>query len=210
MQQLKRALRKEINHRLKQMDVNHRDQQSSMLQAKMLSCDPYKKATTVGVYISMPVEPITHTILTDLLRHDSGKICYVPLITEDDGTIKMFRIYDLNDLSSLRHNRWGIPEPTPFYDDGAQTIPREQPDNLDLLIVPGLAFDSKGGRLGRGKGYYDKYISKWQQLSAEKGVNMPVTVSIAFREQLVPEIPLEQHDRRIDYVIVPDDVDIHS
>lgn len=66
----------------------------------------------------------------------------------------------------------------------------------DLLIVPGLGFTRKGGRLGRGKGFYDRYIAK----------NNIKTIGLSYREQLKDELPLESHDKLLDIVITADEV----
>jgi len=141
MIQIKRALRKEIKARLSSMDTFSQSSQSNALQNKLLSSDFFKNATSVGVYLSMPSEPSTINIVENLLRKDSGKVCYVPVIQEGDETLKMMRVYDMNDLHSFTRNKMNIPEPNTLYTDknGNSMIREEAPHNiaLDLLVVPG-------------------------------------------------------------------------
>lgn len=66
----------------------------------------------------------------------------------------------------------------------------------DLLVVPGLGFSPKGARLGRGKGFYDRFITKHKM----------ITVGLCFKEQLKNDLPLEGHDKLLDIVITPDEV----
>ncbi|KNF00072.1 hypothetical protein PSTG_06694 [Puccinia striiformis f. sp. tritici PST-78] len=95
-------------------------------------------------------------------------------------------------------------------------------EGLDLILLPGLAFDRFGNRLGHGKGYYDEYLEEYdcspsspnldQTTSTEtpeNGRKSPVLVGICLREQLLPEkefIPVHAHDRKLDYIISPDEV----
>lgn len=72
---------------------------------------------------------------------------------------------------------------------------------MDLVIVPGLAFSKNGDRLGRGKGYYDRFLSSCRT----KNKNL-FTVALAFAEQINENIPTESHDTKIDLVLFPDDV----
>lgn len=68
---------------------------------------------------------------------------------------------------------------------------------LDLVIVPGVAFTSNGGRLGHGKGYYDSFL----HLLTKEQAHKPTTVALAFKEQIVEEVPLHEHDVKIDYIL---------
>ncbi len=67
-------------------------------------------------------------------------------------------------------------------------------DKIDIIIVPGVAFDSRCYRLGRGKGFYDRYLRK---------VNSVLTIGVCFDHQMLPEIPIEKHDIPVDRVISP-------
>lgn len=72
---------------------------------------------------------------------------------------------------------------------------------LDLLVLPGLAFDPSGGRLGRGGGYYDKYVTRLLARCAERGWPAPALVALAYRAQMVAAVPMEGHDRPVDAVV---------
>ena len=74
------------------------------------------------------------------------------------------------------------------------------PGGLDLILMPGLGFDRAGNRLGRGKGFYDSYLERCSGHARGK----PYTVALAFKEQLCPDIPVDDNDVLIDEVLYED------
>lgn len=72
--------------------------------------------------------------------------------------------------------------------------------------MPGLAFDRAGRRLGRGGGYYDKFIAAARRRAEQRGWPAPLLVALAFRAQLVGEVPVEEHDARVDAIVTADEV----
>lgn len=74
------------------------------------------------------------------------------------------------------------------------------PGGLDLILMPGLGFTRQGARLGRGKGFYDTYLQKYR----DKFGRLPLTVALAFYEQLVDEIPCSENDVPVDLVLFED------
>ncbi len=86
-------------------------------------------------------------------------------------------------------------------------------DGLDLILAPGVAFDHTGGRLGHGKGYYDRYLTRAEQWATKRGVPAPVTVALALREQVLPpseRVPADERDRVLDGIIAPDGTSLRS
>lgn len=71
---------------------------------------------------------------------------------------------------------------------------------LDLIFLPGLGFDKDGNRLGRGKGYYDTYLKRCGQHQEVK----PYTMALAFKEQICPQVPVDEHDMKVDEVLYED------
>lgn len=70
---------------------------------------------------------------------------------------------------------------------------------LDLIFMPGLGFDKQGNRLGRGRGYYDAYLKRCMQQPVK-----PYTMALAFREQICPQVPVDEHDMKVDEVLYED------
>ena len=82
----------------------------------------------------------------------------------------------------------------------APVSPPHAEGGLDLIFLPGLGFDKDGNRLGRGKGYYDTYLKRCVQHQEVK----PYTMALAFKEQICPQIPVDEHDMKVDEVLYED------
>ena len=109
----------------------------------------------------------------------------LPVFSDGSGSYRLYKI-DSPDRD-LKKSGDGSMEPDPAK---CKEVPI---DCIDIAIVPGLAFDEKGGRIGPGDGTYDRLIP-----------NLPVTtrkVSLAFEDQIVPLVPMESHDRHVDIII---------
>ena len=78
------------------------------------------------------------------------------------------------------------------------------PEAIDLVIVPGVAFDASCRRLGQGRGYYDTFLEKLSAARAAQGLPPALTVGLGLQEQLVDEVPIDPHDIALDYVCLPD------
>lgn len=137
----------------------------------------FRAARTVGLFCSLTDEPGTAEALA---RWGAVKRIVVPRV---EGDVMRFYEYD---PQTLCPGAFGIAEPGP----AARLC---DPSEIDLVIVPGTAFTASGIRCGRGRGYYDKYLSL-------PGVHA-VKVGVCFAHQLVGELPAEPHDVAMDYVI---------
>jgi 5-formyltetrahydrofolate cyclo-ligase len=199
---LKNELRKSIGHQLKSLASSQRDRQGNYLTKKLLKTEVYRKSKRISLYVDLPSEVPTLPIIQDIFSNPE-KSCFLPKISES-GDMKMLRIYSMDDYTSLplvQHAKFALREPTLEY----KGRPREEVFlngvMLDLMIVPGVAFDSRGGRLGRGKGFYDRFIHKCEMECNNLKIPMPYLVSMAFSIQRVAEVPVDQWDRKIDQVI---------
>jgi len=182
---------------LSQKDI---DLQGTNVQKQILSSEVYSKSRYVGVYLSMGKELPTQLILNDLLRPDSGKVCFIPFIDNSQNKIKMLKVNSEADIKeNFKPNKWGILEP----------INHDQRENaldaktLDLLIVPGLAFSLRGARCGRGKGYYDRFIEESETVMVNVGLPPPITLGVGFSCQEVEDIPMMPTDKYLNKVLFP-------
>ncbi|KAL5112656.1 hypothetical protein TcWFU_008115 [Taenia crassiceps] len=206
----KQDLRKHMKLILASIPSSVRSKYSELLTQSVLTHEFYKAAKGISIYVSLATEPDTSTLIGAALG--MGKIVVVPQIISEAlgrssklsarlGLMRMRRLDDLDQLLSWPLNMFGVREP-PQPSDGV-----DQDDALthfmDLFIVPGLAFTMKGERLGRGKGFYDRYLTgiRGFYLEAHPNRPLPCTLALAFPEQIVDRMSTEQHDVFIDAVI---------
>ncbi|KND00899.1 5-formyltetrahydrofolate cyclo-ligase [Spizellomyces punctatus DAOM BR117] len=194
---LKNALRKDMRKRLAQVPADIVRKESNIVIQKLFAMKEYQQSRNISVYISMPSGEVSTTeIIRDLF--DKGKKCFIPRC--DGNVMEMVRLVSWDDYKALPTNKWNIPEP--LLDEARENA--LQSEGLDLVIVPGLAFDGEGWRMGHGKGYYDRYLRKVADWSASAGKPPPITVALALSEQVIESpVPRESFDQKPHYVITP-------
>ncbi len=136
----------------------------------------FRQAKVVALFSALPDEPDTREVLA---RWSESKVLLVPRV---EGEVMHFFRYD---VSKMCDGAFGILEP--------QQEEVVSPTQIDLMIVPGVAFTSEGDRMGRGKGFYDKYLV---QLRPDA-----IRVGVCYAHQLVEKLPTEPHDVRLDCVV---------
>lgn len=173
----KKAIRKEIKKKIQALHATDKENQRRIVSEKLQKLPQFKNAETIMLFWSMDDEICTHPLIEAI--GDSKQIL-LPVIENDLLIVKLFQGKEM----LVADNPFRIGEPI------GQTIMNPQPD---LVIMPGLAFDEKCNRLGRGKGYYDKFLST--------GNFSAPLIAIAYNEQIVASIPTEPHDVPIDGII---------
>jgi 5-formyltetrahydrofolate cyclo-ligase len=183
MQDRKKAIREQAHaNRNAQTD---KDELSKEICAKFAALPEYVRAKTVLYYIDVRSEVRTRHDLPSALTQ--GKKIVVPWCN-DQGELELFHLESMDELSI---GMYKILEPKPEL----RTLASKQvkPQDLDLVMVPGVAFDRTGARMGHGKGYYDKLLQHAR-------LDAPL-VALAFECQLFPEIPTAAHDIFMDMII---------
>ncbi|MCX6768088.1 MAG: 5-formyltetrahydrofolate cyclo-ligase [Candidatus Micrarchaeota archaeon] len=146
---------------------------SAAILERLFACSEYKRAKAVMFYVSTGREVDT---LPAIRRALGEKTVAVPFV--QGGEIVPVRI---NGMDELVPGSFGVLEPRREAVDGNRVEPRE----IDLVVVPGVAFDGKGNRVGYGKGYYDKFLKKTRGAAA---------VALAYEFQVLQSVPVEEHD----------------
>lgn len=154
-------------------------EKSLLIQRNLLSTEQYAYSKVIALYSSIHNEVDTGLVISDALS--SGKTVLLPSISSGE---MFFR--ELSDMKKLRKGQYGIMEPGEYgmvFDPGL----------ADMLILPGVAFDLNGHRIGYGKGYYDRTLHNLEGSGK--------LVAICYDFQLVDEIAGEPHDIRVDMII---------
>lgn len=149
----------------------------------------YEAANTVLWYAHCRTEVRTLPALQQALN--GYKRTAVPYCTVDNAANKVLGLWHLQALDELQPGMWNILEPPKQRWQEAER--KVEPVELDLLMVPGVAFDSRGGRLGNGAGYYDRLLANVRPDALKVGV--------CFQSQLLPGIVMQPHDQRMDFVL---------
>lgn len=187
MQKLKAEQRRQAYQaRSRQAD---RETLSRIIGARFMALDAYRRAQTVMVYIGCKTEVGTQPVILEMLAGD--KCLVIPYCTRDDHGHPKLGLWRLADFAELSPGTWGILEPpkSRWGEPGKEIEPTE----IDLIMVPGVGFDRRGGRLGNGAGYYDRLLVCVR----------PDTVlcGLCFESQLFDEIAVEPHDVAMDVVV---------
>ena len=183
----KTAIRKQAHENRRQQQ--EKDAVSERIVGRFMDLPEYEKAGTVMFYVDVRDEVRTRQALPEALA--SGKRIVVPYCL--DGELELFW---LENMDELELGMYRILEPKVELRDVAAK--RLTPTDLDLVMVPGVAFDRNGGRTGHGKGYYDKLLQH-----ARKDAPL---IALSFECQLFEEIPAESHDIFMDKVVTEDAV----
>lgn len=197
----KKQLRKQVRSKMRELSKQDIKGQSLQVWKRLFDLPVYQEAKSIGLFLSMPSGEID----TDpAIRHavEAGKQIYVPQVGKnfEQADMELLKVEQTaaNPEELFHHswprNKWEIPEPPP-----EMPIVLAKEGDIDVLVVPGLAFDRKGERLGQGKGYYDRFIQ--HMISTDKKI--PRLIAVGLTCQLVDEIPVESYDKRMDLVLIP-------
>jgi len=178
---MKERIRRQLTEIRDAYDPRELDRLSERIKVNLFSAPEFMDAKSVMFYASKGSEVRTWDMILDAVA--AGKIVSVPCTDVKSNTIEAYRILSGQDM---RKGPYGIAEPR------AEYCERVEPKDIDIVIVPGKAFDRKGERIGYGKGYYDRFLSAAPETMA---------IGLAYDFQLVEEIPSEEHDVRVSMIV---------
>ncbi|MCI2058764.1 MAG: 5-formyltetrahydrofolate cyclo-ligase [Oscillibacter sp.] len=174
----KKQLRSEVRAAMRQMDEGYAARADKAIAATILKLPEYQSAGTVFCFATFGREINTHPILEDALR--AGKRLCVPLCTG----MGLMELHIITSLSQLTPGSYNIPEPP-------AESPTVTPDEVDFAVIPCLSCDHAGRRLGRGGGFYDRFLADYRSGAV-----------MVCRERLIrEELPVEPHDRPVHWVV---------
>lgn len=177
----KNILRKEILERRNYLELDNKIKYDKVIFKKLINSDIYKRSKKIFTYISFGSEVDTKKFINYAIS--DNKDIYVP---KTDKVNKEMLAIKINSLNNMNVDKLGILEPK-------HVDKSKVGDKFDLIIMPGVAFDKNGNRIGYGGGYYDKYISKINDKC--------VKLALAYELQIVENIKSEIHDIKVDFII---------
>ncbi|KAL6559436.1 5-formyltetrahydrofolate cyclo-ligase, mitochondrial [Orobanche gracilis] len=206
----KKALRSQVKKELKSMDPILRSHEDDVIQRIILEAPWFRSCRRLCAYISCGAlrEVDTSKIISEILKNTGQddishlrKKLYVPRVEDKNSFMRMMNISILDDLIA---NSMDILEPAPYDAEGNE---REDvmfaSEPVDLFLLPGLAFDKSGRRLGRGGGYYDSFLAKYQELANDRKWKKPLFVALTYSRQILEDgvIPITPNDVPVDALV---------
>jgi 5-formyltetrahydrofolate cyclo-ligase len=179
----KAAIRKQAHSARRELP--NKDELSRLILSRFVDLPEYKDAGTVMYYVDVRDEVRTRHALPNAIA--SGKRIIVPWCN-DEGELELFHLKSMDELET---GMYGILEP--LAELRSRDDKHVDPQDLELIMVPGVGFDRRGGRTGHGKGYYDKLLEHAHP-------DAPL-VALAFECQMFDEIPMQPHDIFMDKVL---------
>lgn len=184
----KHQIRNDITKKLGALSESELSEKTRKIENRLFEFANFLEAKISLLYINCSTEVISQEILKRCFAYN--KIVVLPAFDVEKFEMKLMKVDDLE--TDLKIGPRGILEPDP---DRCKTVPI---DSIDIAIIPGVAFDEKGGRIGSGEGYYDRLIPK-----------LPITtrkVALALESQIIQQVPMESHDKHVDIIITEERV----
>ncbi|MBF0466850.1 MAG: 5-formyltetrahydrofolate cyclo-ligase [Nitrospirae bacterium] len=178
----KTTLRKKILGIRDSLDKEGRRQKDDMIKTRLYSLNELLGAGCIMFFASFKTEPNTFPMIEQALA--MKKTVILPRVNREKHILEAYKV---NTLNGLKLGYMGILEPDSDLSEPVNGAA------IDLIVLPGAAFDRAGGRLGYGGGYYDGFISALGK--------RPCLVAICYREQVISEVPVESHDVRVDKIV---------
>ena len=174
----KSAIRNRIKKMRRKQDPSTIIKKSSAIWKFLLSLPEYRRAKTIAFYASIEKEGEVATLemIEDSLTQNK-KVC-LPKVVAD-----RLKFFDVKSVKELKEGAFGILEPIGD---------KIKPEQIDMVVLPGIAFDATGNRIGFGRGYYDRFLKKVKNVSR---------IALAFDFQIVDKIPSTKPDVRVHKII---------
>lgn len=179
----KRIIRKKMIKTLELLDKKELAKKASAIEERLFDFANFIEAKIPLLYMSTSCEVRTDQIIKR--SYDANKIVVLPAFSKEKFNAKLMKVDNFK--TDLKSGPRGMSEPNP---KKCKVVPL---DKVDIAIIPGVAFDEKGTRIGLGNGCYDRLIPKLA-LTTRK-------VALTFEEQMLTQIPLESHDKQVDIII---------
>lgn len=184
----KYTLRKDIEKKFSVLSEGEFAKKNKAIEQRLFEFANFLEARIALFYINVGCEVATINLIKK--SHEYNKIVVIPVFNQTNITYKLMKVDNID--TDMVEGPLKIREPNP---SKCKVVPIEC---IDIAIIPAIAMDEKGGRIGPGDGFYDRLIPE-----------LPVTtrkVGLAIENQIIPQIPMESHDKYVDIVITDERV----
>ena len=188
MKEEKKALRKDVLSRCELLPHEDVAAFSGSISEKLFALPEYQAAKTIMFFVNFNKEVVTLDMIPHSFSH--GKRVIVPKTVQKERRMILSEIFDVKE--DLAPGLWGILEPKK---DKLRPVDAKE---IDFVVVPGVAFDEQGNRLGYGGGFYDRFFNDLRE-----GVPL---VAVTYELQMVPQVPVAEWDRQVDIIITEERV----
>lgn len=177
----KAKLRKEFLQKRSSLDDFSLKQINNKIFQRFINSKIYKDSNNIMIYISFDTEVNTHIIIDHIISQ--GKKVIVPITDSENKKLIPSELHSMNELELGFYN---------ILTPKKEFIRVFNPDDIDLIVVPGIVFDKKGYRIGYGGGYYDRFL---------KNLSSTYKISLCYDFQLIDSVPNEDYDILIDSIL---------
>lgn len=175
----KEELRKVMRNRRNSLSLNEIYAQTEKCFMHLQTMPEFQESEWIYCYLAIGSEVDTISLVSRFIK--MGKKVAAPKVERDE-----IAFYEIGSIRECRPGVFGILEPASY---------KAPADEKGLILLPGLAFDMSGNRLGYGGGFYDKYLKSHPDYPC---------AALAFELQILDEVPHEEHDKTVDYIITPE------
>jgi len=183
IREAKSEMRRNVVEAIEKLTEEEIVQKSIAIENRLFEFANFLEASIVLLYVSTPGEISASRIIKKC--YDFGKMVILPAFNPETGSATLMKVDNIEtDL---------VPGPRGFLEPDRGKCKVVPIECIDIAIIPGIAFDEKGARLGNGEGYYDRLIPE-----------LPVTtrkVALTLEDQMAPQVPMEAHDKHVDIII---------
>ncbi len=187
-------MRKDILTQRDTLSETEQKEHSNKIMKRIIKMTQFQSAATIFTYVDFRSEVITSSLIEYMLECDKNVIVPVTLVKDKD----LLAVSITDPARELAPGYCSIPEPI--------VAIREQqmlsPDIIDIIFLPGSVFDERGGRMGYGGGYYDRFVSA--------KAPQALRVGLAYELQMVEHVPLQDHDEFLDFIVTEERIVVGS
>jgi 5-formyltetrahydrofolate cyclo-ligase len=176
-------IRDKIAHTISALSESEINEKIAAVESRLFAFANFLESKIALLYLSGNLEVQTDSIIKKAQSYN--KIVVLPAFDPENYKMKLMKV------DAFRQEL--IPGPRGVLEPDASKCKVVPMDRIDIAIIPGLAFDEKGGRIGMGTGYYDRLVPRLD-ITTRK-------VALTFEEQIIPQVPMESHDKHVDIII---------